>query len=61
MATRMGAEMVELDSDHFWPYRRPAEAANALRRLWERSESAPATILTQTAEGLDGILANISR
>ena len=61
MATRMGAEMVELDSDHFWPYRRPAEAANALRRLWARSESAPATILTQTAEGLDGILANISR
>jgi pimeloyl-ACP methyl ester carboxylesterase len=49
MATRMGAEVVTLDAQHFWPAERPAEAAAALTRLWDRAESMPNTILTQTA------------
>jgi hypothetical protein len=48
MATRMGAELVTLDAQHFWPAERPAEAAAALQRLWVRAESSPTTILTQT-------------
>ena len=48
MATRMGAELVELESEHFWPYQQPAEAAAALTRLWTRAERSNATILTQS-------------
>jgi pimeloyl-ACP methyl ester carboxylesterase len=48
MAVRMGAELVTLDAQHFWPAERPVEAAAALQRLWVRAESSPTTILTQT-------------
>jgi pimeloyl-ACP methyl ester carboxylesterase len=49
MATRVGAEFVTLDADHFWPYEAPEAAASALQRLWRRSEKLPYTILTQPA------------
>ena len=49
MATRMGAEVVALPAHHFWPCERPAEAAAALQRLWDRTENSPETILTQGA------------
>jgi pimeloyl-ACP methyl ester carboxylesterase len=51
MATKMGAEVVTLDAGHFWPAERPAEAAAALMRHWDRAESAPMTILTQYGQG----------
>jgi hypothetical protein len=47
MATKMGAEVVTLDAGHFWPAEKPAEAAAALMRHWDRAESSPQTILTQ--------------
>jgi pimeloyl-ACP methyl ester carboxylesterase len=49
MASRIGAELVELESEHFWPYQQPAAAAAALTRLWARAERSNATILTQSA------------
>jgi pimeloyl-ACP methyl ester carboxylesterase len=52
MATRIGAELVELDSDHFWPYERPEEAVHALKRLWARTEAKSETVLTQNIEGM---------
>ena len=51
MAGRIGAEIVELDSDHFWPYEQPAAAVAALKRLWARAESKTETILTQDVAG----------
>ena len=48
MAWRMGAEMVELDAHHFWPYAKPVEATQALQRLWAHAEREPTTILTRT-------------
>lgn len=48
MATRMGAELVTLDANHFWPAEQPAAAAAALQRLWARAELMPETILTQS-------------
>jgi pimeloyl-ACP methyl ester carboxylesterase len=47
MAARMGAEVVPLPANHFWPYEAPDEAAAALKRLWARAEIRPFTILTQ--------------
>jgi pimeloyl-ACP methyl ester carboxylesterase len=47
MATRMGAELVTLDADHFWPYQAPDQVVAALKRLWKRAEGRPYTILTQ--------------
>ncbi len=47
MATRMGAEVVALPANHFWPYEAPKPAAAALKRLWTRAEGRPYTILTQ--------------
>jgi pimeloyl-ACP methyl ester carboxylesterase len=37
LATRIGAELVMLDCGHWWPYERPRETAEALRRLWSSS------------------------
>lgn len=51
MAARVGAEFVTLDADHFWPVERPEEAAALLRRLWQRAELRPYTILTQPPFG----------
>jgi pimeloyl-ACP methyl ester carboxylesterase len=34
LAERIGAELVVLDCGHWWPYERPRETAEALRRLW---------------------------
>ncbi len=59
MANRMGAEVVELDSDHFWPYRQPAAAVAALKRHWERAESGVSTILTQSIDDFSAILAGL--
>ena len=36
MAQRSGAELVLLDSGHWWPLQRPKEAAQALERFWGR-------------------------
>jgi hypothetical protein len=36
LAERVGAELVVLDSGHFWPAQRPVEAAAALTALWAR-------------------------
>ena len=47
MANRIGAELVALQADHFWPYEKPHDAVAALQRLWARSETRPHTILTQ--------------
>jgi pimeloyl-ACP methyl ester carboxylesterase len=33
-AERTGAELLELDCNHWWPLERPAEVAAALERLW---------------------------
>jgi len=49
MAARMGAEVVALPADHFWPYQVPELAVAALKRLWARTEARPYTILTQPA------------
>ena len=49
MATRIGAEVVPLPADHFWPYEAPDEAVAALKRLWARAEAREWTILTQPA------------
>jgi pimeloyl-ACP methyl ester carboxylesterase len=49
MAARMGAEVVALPAGHFWPYEAPDAAAEALRRLWTRAESAPFTLFTQAS------------
>jgi pimeloyl-ACP methyl ester carboxylesterase len=48
MAARMGAEVVPLPANHFWPYEAPKPAAEALQRLWRRAERRADTILTQT-------------
>lgn len=47
MAARMGAEVVALPANHFWPYEAPDLAVAALKRLWKRAEGRPHTILTQ--------------
>jgi pimeloyl-ACP methyl ester carboxylesterase len=51
MAARMGAEVVALPANHFWPYEAPDAAAAALQRLWTRAELRPFTILTQSSAG----------
>jgi pimeloyl-ACP methyl ester carboxylesterase len=51
MASRIGAEFVSLDADHFWPYEAPKAATDALHRLWRRAEKLPYTILTQPPFG----------
>jgi pimeloyl-ACP methyl ester carboxylesterase len=51
MAARIGAEMVPLRANHFWPYEAPEQAVQALRRLWARAESRAHTILTQPSAG----------
>jgi pimeloyl-ACP methyl ester carboxylesterase len=39
LAERMRAELVVLESGHWWPYERPAETAQALLRLWARARA----------------------
>jgi pimeloyl-ACP methyl ester carboxylesterase len=56
MAARIGAELVALDSGHFWPYEQPEQAAAALKRLWARAESTPETILTQNVDAYLALL-----
>jgi hypothetical protein len=47
MAARMGAEVVGIEANHFWPAQLPEVAARELQRHWTRAESSPYTILTQ--------------
>jgi pimeloyl-ACP methyl ester carboxylesterase len=51
MAARIGAEVVALPADHFWPYQTPDAAVVALKRLWKRAEGRPYTIFTQPGSG----------
>ena len=52
MAARMGAEVVALDTGHFWPYERPEEVAAHLRRHFARADAWPETILTQRVDSI---------
>lgn len=47
MAAKIGAEIVGVDAGHFWPYERPQEVAELLRRHFARADAWPETILTQ--------------
>jgi pimeloyl-ACP methyl ester carboxylesterase len=42
LAERIDGELVVLACGHWWPYERPRETADALKRLWARAAAAAA-------------------